>query len=147
MHSTIERELAAVRWGRKVFSPFIMGTRSTLYSDHKPLSFLHNLAITNSRLMQTLQDISEYAFEIRYRPGKDNIVADALSRIGHESRREGGRESNKQTYQLPEGFMVAQKIDGGGNSMFESILYCLRHLQHISSANLEICNKITKHIS
>lgn len=123
-YSTIERELCAIRWGIKVFSPFILGTKFILYSDHRPLTYLHSLAITNSRLMRTLNDISDYDFEIRYRPGKENIIADAMSRLGKGST---NNELNV-THGLPEGLMVLRRIEGGGDSMFLALQACLEDL-------------------
>jgi hypothetical protein len=35
----------------------------------------------NSCMMRTLSELAEYDFVIRYRPGNDNLGADAMSRI------------------------------------------------------------------
>lgn len=79
-YSTLERELLAIRWGIKKLSPFLMFTKFIMYTDHKSLCFLHNMSITNSRLMRTFSDLSEYDFEIRYRPGSESVIADQITR-------------------------------------------------------------------
>ena len=80
-YSTIERELLAIRWGIETFRSFLFGVKFILYSDHKPLLFLHNMSAEKSRLVRTLSDLAEYDFIIKYRPGIENSAADTMSRI------------------------------------------------------------------
>ena len=69
-----------------------------------------------SRLARTLQELSDYHFEIRYTPGHLNSAADALSRIGSPA---VDTDPNVET--LPAGLMVAgSPTPGGGNSLFVS---------------------------
>ena len=57
---------------------YLKGTRFKLVVDHRPMETLSKIHTkTLSRLQQQL---SEYNFLIEYRPGRDNQVADALSR-------------------------------------------------------------------
>ena len=53
-YSTIERELVALRWDVKVFRAFFYGIKFIIFTDHKPLLYLQNMAKENSRLMRTL---------------------------------------------------------------------------------------------
>jgi hypothetical protein len=76
-YSTTERELVAIRWGVKTFRSFLFGVPFILFTDHKPLLYLHNMSKENSRMMRTLSELAEYDFLIRYRPGSDNLGADA----------------------------------------------------------------------
>ena len=63
-YSTIERELAALRWGVKALRPFIIATKFILHADHQPLIYLHNMKIIDSRLARTLEDLFDFNFEI-----------------------------------------------------------------------------------
>jgi hypothetical protein len=47
-YSTIERELVAIRWGVQAFRAFVYDVSFLLYTDHKPLLYLHNMARDNS---------------------------------------------------------------------------------------------------
>ena len=83
-YSAIEKELLAVVWACKYFRPYLYGTEFTLYTDHKPLTYGLNLKNTNHRLVHWQLALNEFKFEIRYRPGKQNVVADSLSRVRQE---------------------------------------------------------------
>lgn len=50
-------------------------------TDHKPLIYLFSLKDPSSRLLKFRLALEEYDFKILYVPGKNNCVADALSRI------------------------------------------------------------------
>ena len=49
--------------------------------DHNPLSFLHRMRNHNQRLMRWALELQDYNISIVHIKGKDNIIADALSRI------------------------------------------------------------------
>ena len=115
-YSTIERELSAIRWGLGAFKPFLLGISFVLYTDHRPLIYMQNMAPHNSRIERTLLDLSEYDFEIKYRKGSDNEAADYLSRVAHK------QNEKLQPEGLPKDMKVLQKIDGGGDAMFAALL-------------------------
>lgn len=79
--STIEKELTAIYFGIKHFRPYLYGTHFVIKSDHKPLSYLFALTDPSSKLTRMRIDLEEYNFTVQYIKGKDNVVADALSRI------------------------------------------------------------------
>ena len=51
-----------------------------VYTDHNPLTFLNSLKCPNQRLVRWSLFLQSYALDIRHIRGKDNVVADALSR-------------------------------------------------------------------
>ena len=71
-YSTVEKELEAIRWAVQIFRSSIMGVRFVLFTDHRPLVYMSNMSKVNSRIMRTLNELSEFDFEVRYRPGKEN---------------------------------------------------------------------------
>lgn len=83
-YSTIEKELLAIVWACKYFRPYLFGRKFTLYTDHKPLSYVFNLKDPSSKLVRWRLALEEFDYEPKYREGKQNVVADALSRIKHE---------------------------------------------------------------
>lgn len=83
-YSAIEKEQLAVVWACKYFRPYVYGRKFILYTDHKPLTYGQNLKNTNNRLVHWRLLLSEFDYEIRYRSGKQNLVADSLSRVKPE---------------------------------------------------------------
>lgn len=80
-YSTIEKELLAVVFGTKYFRPYLYGQKFIIYTDHKPLQWIFSLKDPASRLVRWRLKLSEYDYEVRYKKGSENSVADALSRL------------------------------------------------------------------
>lgn len=80
-YSTIEKELLAIVETTKHFRPYIYGRQFLIETDHKPLVWLFSLKDTNQRLIKWRLRLEEFDFKIQYKKGKENLVADALSRI------------------------------------------------------------------
>nr|GEW01868.1 putative reverse transcriptase domain-containing protein [Tanacetum cinerariifolium] len=60
------------------------GTKCTVYTDHKSLQYILDQKELNMRQRRWIELLSDYDCEIRYHPGKHNVVADALSRKDRE---------------------------------------------------------------
>ncbi|GJS39769.1 putative reverse transcriptase domain-containing protein, partial [Tanacetum coccineum] len=54
------------------------GTKRTVFTDHNSLQHILDKKELNMRQRRWLELLSDYDCEIRYHPGKANIVADAL---------------------------------------------------------------------
>lgn len=80
-YSTIEKELLAIIWAVKYFRPYLYGRQFTIYTDHKPLTWLMSLKDPNSKLTRWRLRLEEYDYKIVYKKGKYNTNADTLSRI------------------------------------------------------------------
>jgi transposase InsO family protein len=79
-YPTHEQELLAVVHALKTWRYYLDGTHFIVYTDHATLRHFPtqpNLTRRQARWMELFQ---EYDFDFRYKPGKDNIVPDALSR-------------------------------------------------------------------
>jgi transposase InsO family protein len=81
-YSAFDRELLAVHLGVRHFRYFLEGRPFTVYTDHKPLTFAMAKVSEpwSARQQRHLMAISEYTTDIQHVAGKDNPVADALSR-------------------------------------------------------------------
>lgn len=78
-YTTSEKELLAVVKGVEAYRPYLVGGKFTIYTDHRALVGLKSAKHTG-RLERWALKLQEYDFEIIHRPGKNNFVADALSR-------------------------------------------------------------------
>nr|GFB29242.1 putative reverse transcriptase domain-containing protein [Tanacetum cinerariifolium] len=63
---------------------YLYGTKCTVFTDHKSLQHILNQKDLNMRQRYWLELLSDYDCKIRYHPGKENVVADALSRKERE---------------------------------------------------------------
>ena len=81
-YANIERELLAIVFACQRFNTYVLGRPFTVESDHKPLEMIHqkSLASAPPRLQWMLLQLQRYDVTIRYRPGKEILLADTLSR-------------------------------------------------------------------
>jgi hypothetical protein len=82
-YPTHDLELAAVVHALKIWRHYIMGTKCQVYTNHKSLKYIFTQKDLNLRQRCWLELIKNYDLEIHYRPGKANMVVDALSRKEH----------------------------------------------------------------
>ena len=79
-YEVYEKEaLAIVHSVTKAFRSYVYGRKITIYTDHQALVWFKN-ANLNTRVQKWRFILSEYDYEIKYKPGKSNSNADALSR-------------------------------------------------------------------
>ena len=85
-YSQIEREALAIVFAVRRLHSYIFGRRFTLRTDHKPLVkiFGRHESLTKtaaSRLQRWSIILSEYDYDLEHISGKDNVIADCLSRL------------------------------------------------------------------
>nr|GEU66574.1 retrotransposon protein, putative, Ty3-gypsy subclass [Tanacetum cinerariifolium] len=79
-YTTHDLELGAVVFALKIWKHYMYGTKCTVFTDHKSLQHILDQKELNMRQRRWLELLVDYDCEIRYHPGKANVVADALSR-------------------------------------------------------------------
>ncbi|CAB4029730.1 Hypothetical predicted protein [Paramuricea clavata] len=81
-YSTIEKECLALILVLQHFNVYVSSPEVPLivYTDHNPLVFLHKLKDNNQRLLRWSLILSEYNMVINHIKGRDNLIADCLSR-------------------------------------------------------------------
>jgi len=107
--STTEQELTAIHWAITHFRPYIYGRHFTVKTDHRQLTYLCSMINPSSNLTQIRLDLKEYDFTVEYLKGKDNYVADELTRITTEELTDITRNINKVTTR----YQSRQKSCGG----------------------------------
>ena len=82
-YANIEREMLAVVFGVERFHTYIYGCCFKVESDHKRLEQiqLKNIGQAPPRLQRMLLRIQPYNLKIKYRPGKELVLSDTLSRL------------------------------------------------------------------
>ena len=83
-YSTIEKECLALILALGHFEVYLGTTVHPVlvFTDHNPLTFIHRMKNKNQRLVRWSLTLQEYNLDIRHIKGKENVMADALSRVG-----------------------------------------------------------------
>ncbi|GJR18619.1 retrotransposon protein, putative, ty3-gypsy subclass [Tanacetum coccineum] len=79
-YTTHDLELGVVVFALKMWRHYLYGTKCVVFTDHKSLQHIIDQKELNMRQRRWLKLLSNYDCELRYHPGKANVVADALSR-------------------------------------------------------------------
>ena len=78
----IEKEAYAIIYNVQKFRPYLLGSKFTIMTDHKPLSHLFTSEMHNARVQRWAIILDEYGADVSYVKGSENVIADALSRLG-----------------------------------------------------------------
>ncbi|GJQ93809.1 putative reverse transcriptase domain-containing protein [Tanacetum coccineum] len=73
-YTTHDLELGAVVFALKTWRHYLYGTKSVIYTDHKSLQHIFDQKDLNMRQRRWIELFSDYECEIRYHPGKANVV-------------------------------------------------------------------------
>nr|GEY11103.1 putative reverse transcriptase domain-containing protein [Tanacetum cinerariifolium] len=79
-YTTHDLELGSVVFALKIWRHYLYGTKCTVFTNHKSLQHILDQKELNMRQRRWLELRSDYDCDIRYHPGKANVVADALCR-------------------------------------------------------------------
>ena len=81
-YSTIEKECLSLILALQHFEVYVTSSSLPIivFSDHNPLVFINKLKGKNQRLLRWSIFLQDYNLEIKHIKGKDNIIADCLSR-------------------------------------------------------------------
>jgi hypothetical protein len=76
-----EREFMALLRACQTWRHYLHGTQPfTLLSDHDSLKYHKSMPNLSGRLARWIEKMAEFDYKLQHVPGKDNVVADALSR-------------------------------------------------------------------
>ncbi|MCO5556306.1 hypothetical protein L7F22_009853 [Adiantum nelumboides] len=79
-YPTHDLELLAVIHALKLWRHYLLSRKFQLVTDHKSLKWIFTQPNLNMRQRRWIELLQEYDFDIKYRPRKDNVVPDGLSR-------------------------------------------------------------------
>ena len=80
LYSSMKLELLALKWAvTEKFRDYLLGATFSVFTDNNPLSYLNSAKLAAAE-MRWASQLAQFNFDIKYRSGKDNANADALSR-------------------------------------------------------------------
>ena len=75
-----EQELLSIMDALREWRHYLLGNKFVIITDHRSLQYLSTQDKLSARQTRWSEYLQQFDFEIKYRPGKDNTVADGLSR-------------------------------------------------------------------
>ena len=80
-YSTTEKELLVVIFALDKFRSYLLGSKVIVFTDHAAIRYLLTKRDSKPRLIRWILLLQEFDLEIHDKKGKDNVVADHLSRL------------------------------------------------------------------
>ena len=89
-YAQMEKETLAIVYGVQKFHHYIYGRTTDVETDHKPLQYISNKPLQEAplRLQKMMLILQRYDLKVKYVPGSELSVADALSRAYVEETKE-----------------------------------------------------------
>ena len=108
-YSATEIEALAVVESVRHFNYYLYGQKFVIYTDHKPLTQLLVSKHLNPNLRRYAYKLQHWMTEIQYLPGKENSLADALSR---EERRHTEEDTKLTGERSPDSHLLVGDVEG-----------------------------------
>ena len=77
---THDKELFGIVFMVKTCKPYLQGRKVTIYTDHKSLQYVKTQPHLSAKQTRWVQFLDTFDWEVQYKEGKLNVVADAVSR-------------------------------------------------------------------
>jgi hypothetical protein len=107
-YSTYDKELYALVRSLQTWRHYLWPREFVIHSDHEALKYLRSQSDLNCRHAKWVEFIESFPYIIQHKKGKDNVIADALSRrytlLSQLDCRIFGLETIKEQYVLDTGF-------------------------------------------
>ncbi|GJY97179.1 reverse transcriptase domain-containing protein [Tanacetum coccineum] len=99
-YTTTEKELLAVVYAFEKFRPYLVLSKSIVYTDHSALKYLLAKQDAKPRLLRWILLLQEFDVVIRDKKGAENLAADHLSRLENPHQSELEKKEITETFPL-----------------------------------------------
>ncbi|TIA84783.1 hypothetical protein E3P99_04119 [Wallemia hederae] len=96
-YATHIKELFAIKEALEGWRQYLEGQRFDVYTDHYSLQYIRTQPDLSKVQRRWIEKLADFDCEIIYKPGRTNIVADALSRRTHEEEELENKEKTTKT--------------------------------------------------
>ncbi|GJR25779.1 reverse transcriptase domain-containing protein, partial [Tanacetum coccineum] len=110
-YTTTEKELLAVVYAFEKFRPYLVLSKSIVYTDHSALKYLLAKQDAKPRLLRWILLLQEFDVVIRDKKGAENLAADHLSRLENPHQSELEKKEITETFPLETLGMVTFRGD------------------------------------
>ncbi|GKA58053.1 reverse transcriptase domain-containing protein [Tanacetum coccineum] len=110
-YTTTEKELLAVVYAFEKFWPYLVLSKSIVYTDHSALKYLLAKQDAKPRLLRWILLLQEFDVVIRDKKGAENLAADHLSRLENPHQSELEKKEITETFPLETLGMVTFRGD------------------------------------
>ena len=138
-YSSAKLELLALKWAVcEKFKDYLIGSKFTVLTDNNPLTYVR-MSHLGAAQIHWLSDLALFDFEIKYRAGKSNQAADALSRCPYNPDSPSESSDDDEEWETVSYGMVCQIIDHHLGST--KLPYNLRYEVQTNVAEVDVANQ------
>ncbi|GJV44763.1 reverse transcriptase domain-containing protein [Tanacetum coccineum] len=110
-YTTMEKELLAVVYAFEKFQPYLVLSKTILYTDHSALKYLLTKQDAKPRLLRWVLLLQEFDVVIRDKKGEENLAADHLSRLENPHQDDLKNKEINKTFPLETLGMIYSRSD------------------------------------
>ena len=138
-YSSAKLELLALKWAVcEKFKDYLIGSRFTILTDNNPLTYVCTSCLGAAQICW-LSDLALFDFEIKYRAGKSNQAADALSQCPANPDSPSESLDDDEEWETISYSMVCQIVDHHLSST--KLPYNLRYEAQTNVAEVDVANQ------
>ena len=114
-YSSAKIELMALKWSVcEKFKDYLLGSKFTVFTDNNPLVYVKTSKLGAAQI-RWLSELALYNFDILYRTGRSNLVADAFSRrpeVEGENHNQTGSDNDDEEWQAISYSTICEELEG-----------------------------------